>query len=206
MLRRQRMQLVFIKSLLDRLLAPWLLHFFLDRFDSLQLHNVLKIRKYVHFIKIASKFIFGFLCHFCFFFQPLVVVMTTAPLALFNKIIWSIAKSNGLEGQGILAFYAAVGLWNTFFVCIYAFFNMSKLMKFSSRSTEEIFSNFITIAFIKDSTTVIVETFQDHYWKEECIHPAYNHNNTVSLDLQKSVQLFMYYLFSEIICTVCLKG
>ena len=142
---------------------------------------------------------------FAFFSQPLVVVMTTAPLALFNKIIWSIAKSNGLEGQGILAFYAAVGLWNTFFVCIYAFFNMSKLMKFSSRSTEEIFSNFITIAFIKDSTTVIVETFQDHYWKEECIHPAYNHN-TVSLDLQKSVQLFVYYLFSEIICTVCLKG
>ena len=77
--------------------------------------------------------------------QPLVVVMTTAPLALFIKTIYTIAEDFEID---FLAFYGAIGLWNTFFLTIYSAFNMSVLMKFSSRSTEEIFSNFITIAFI----------------------------------------------------------
>lgn len=97
--------------------------------------------------------------------QPLVVVMTTAPLALFIKIIYSIATEFDID---FLAFYAAIGLWNSFFLFLYSFFNMSVLMKFSTRSTEEIFSNFITIAFITDSTKNMVKTFQKHYWSEEC--------------------------------------
>jgi len=97
--------------------------------------------------------------------QPLVVVMTTAPLALFIKIIYSIATEFGID---FLAFYAAIGLWNTFFLFLYSFFNMSVLMKYSTRSTEEIFSNFITIAFIKDSTTSLAHTFRDNYWSENC--------------------------------------
>ena len=97
--------------------------------------------------------------------QPLVVVMTTAPLALFIKIIYTIALDFNID---FLAFYAAIGLWNTFFLFLYSFFNMSVLMKFSTRSTEEIFSNFITIAFIKDSTTSLVQTFNANYWPEEC--------------------------------------
>ena len=97
--------------------------------------------------------------------QPLVVVMTTAPLALFIKVIYSIAEEFEID---FLSFYAAIGLWNTFFVSIYSIFNMSVLMKFSTRSTEEIFSNFITIAFIKDSITNMVSTFKDNYWDEHC--------------------------------------
>ena len=97
--------------------------------------------------------------------QPLVVVMTTAPLALFIKIIYSISEDFGIN---FLAFYAMIGLWNTFFLVLYSFFNMSVLMKFSSRSTEEIFSNFITIAFITDSTKNMVKTFNDHYWADSC--------------------------------------
>lgn len=97
--------------------------------------------------------------------QPLVVVMTTAPLALFIKIIYTIAQDFEID---FLAFYAAIGLWNSFFLFLYSFFNMSVLMKFSSRSTEEIFSNFITIAFIKDSATNMVKTFHKHYWNDQC--------------------------------------
>ncbi len=91
--------------------------------------------------------------------------MTTAPLALFIKIIYSIASDFGIN---FLAFYAAIGLWNTFFLFIYSFFNMSVLMKYSTRSTEEIFSNFITIAFITDSTKNMVKTFNKHYWGDHC--------------------------------------
>ena len=97
--------------------------------------------------------------------QPLVVVMTTAPLALFIKIIYSIASDFGIN---FLAFYAMIGLWNTFFLILYSFFNMSMLMKYSSRSTEEIFSNFITIAFITDSTKNMVKSFNKNYWDPKC--------------------------------------
>merc|ERR1712223_2008745 len=101
--------------------------------------------------------------------QPLVVVMTTAPLALFIKTIYTIAEDNQIN---FLAFYAAIGLWNTFFLLLYSFFNMSRLMKYSSRSTEEIFSNFITIAFIVDSSKNMVKTFVHHYWSDACPHSA----------------------------------
>ena len=105
--------------------------------------------------------------------QPLVVVMTTAPLALFIKTIYTIAEDFEID---FLAFYGAIGLWNTFFLTIYSAFNMSVLMKFSSRSTEEIFSNFITLAFIVDSTKNMVKTFNKHYWDPKC----YDDGSTVS--------------------------
>ena len=120
---------------------------------------------------------FGALIFAIFAGQPLVVVMTTAPLALFIKIIYSISTDFGVP---FLPFYAAIGLWNTFFLFLYSIFNMSVLMKFSSRSTEEIFSNFITIAFIKDSTTSMVKTFNQHYWHENCDLPL-NHTETKEL-------------------------
>ena len=113
--------------------------------------------------------------------QPLVVVMTTAPLALFIKTIYSIAEDFEID---FLAFYGAIGLWNTFFLTIYSAFNMSVLMKFSSRSTEEIFSNFITIAFIVDSTKNMVKTFGKHYWDPKCYGDgshAVNHTGNESI-------------------------
>merc|ERR1719367_1811935 len=101
--------------------------------------------------------------------------MTTAPLALFIKIIYTISLDFNID---FLAFYAAIGLWNTFFLFLYSFFNMSVLMKFSTRSTEEIFSNFITIAFIKDSTESMVETFNKHYWNPICAEDLTSDNFT----------------------------
>lgn len=49
------------------------------------------------------------------------------------------------------AMYAAVGLWNGFFLIIYSLFGFSKLMKWCTRSTEEIFALFIVVAFISDA-------------------------------------------------------
>lgn len=49
------------------------------------------------------------------------------------------------------AFYCCVGLWSSFFTAIYALFDMSRLMKWSTRSTEEIFALFISIAFCVDA-------------------------------------------------------
>ena len=47
--------------------------------------------------------------------------------------------------------YAAVGLWNGLFLVSYSLFGFSKLMKWCTRSTEEIFALFIVVAFITDA-------------------------------------------------------
>ncbi|KFM77796.1 Sodium bicarbonate transporter-like protein 11, partial [Stegodyphus mimosarum] len=74
--------------------------------------------------------------------------MTTAPLSLYTKVIFNICQDFQLNFH---AMYACVGLWNTFFLIIFSIFDVSRIMKWSTRSTEEIFSLFISIAFIVDA-------------------------------------------------------
>ena len=97
--------------------------------------------------------------------QPLVVVMTTAPLVLFTKIILLVARDFKFE---FLPFFAMVGIWNSFFLIIYAVFNLSVLMKFSSRATEETFGNFISIALTVDALKHLAASFDTHYNNEAC--------------------------------------
>jgi len=97
--------------------------------------------------------------------QPLVVVMTTAPLVLFTKIIDLVAAD---FGYAFLPFFAMVGIWNSFFLIIYAVFNLSILMKFSSRATEETFGNFISIALTVDAMKHLAKSFVTNYDNEVC--------------------------------------
>merc|ERR1719474_1631526 len=118
--------------------------------------------------------------------QPLVVVMTTAPLVLFTKIILLVADQNGFT---FLPFFAMVGIWNSFFLILYAVFNLSVFMKFSSRATEETFGNFISIALTVDAMKHLATSFHLNYSNQECdkidSHPIrpvshdHDHNDTV---------------------------
>lgn len=80
--------------------------------------------------------------------QPLVIIMTTAPLCLYAKVVYNICEDFNLNFH---AMYACVGLWTSFFLIIYAAFDVSRLMKWCTRSTEEIFALFISIAFAVDA-------------------------------------------------------
>lgn len=86
--------------------------------------------------------------------------MTTAPLCLYIKVIYGICEGFGLNFH---AMYACVGLWNTFFLVFYAVFDVSRLMKWCTRSTEEIFALFISIAFV-------VDAFRDVYKSKTLPH------------------------------------
>merc|ERR1719242_761565 len=97
--------------------------------------------------------------------QPLVVVMTTAPLVLFTKIIILVANDFDYP---FLPFFAMVGIWNSFFLIIYAVFNLSTLMKFSSRATEETFGNFISIALTVDAVKHLAASFSANYDNVAC--------------------------------------
>ena len=47
--------------------------------------------------------------------------------------------------------YACVGLWCQFFLIVYSFTELSNVMRYATRSTEEIFSLFICVAFIVEA-------------------------------------------------------
>ena len=66
------------------------------------------------------------------------------------------------------ALYTSVGLWNAVYVILYAITNANKLMKYSTRSTEEIFALFICIAFTVDAVKDAVKDFQKNYLTEDC--------------------------------------
>ncbi|XP_040103770.1 sodium bicarbonate transporter-like protein 11 isoform X7 [Oryx dammah] len=93
--------------------------------------------------------------------QPLVVLLTTAPLALYINVIRGICDDYNLDFS---TFYAWTGLWNSFFLTLYALFNLSLVMSLFKRSTEEIIALFISITFILDAIKGTVKIFQKYYY------------------------------------------
>nr|XP_030703377.1 sodium bicarbonate transporter-like protein 11 isoform X5 [Globicephala melas]XP_030703378.1 sodium bicarbonate transporter-like protein 11 isoform X5 [Globicephala melas]XP_030703379.1 sodium bicarbonate transporter-like protein 11 isoform X5 [Globicephala melas]XP_030703382.1 sodium bicarbonate transporter-like protein 11 isoform X5 [Globicephala melas] len=109
----------------------------------------------------------GGLLYALFSGQPLVVLLTTAPLALYIHVIRGICDDYNLDFS---TFYAWTGLWNSFFLALYALFNLSLVMSLFKRSTEEIIALFISITFVLDAVKGMVKIFQKYY----CGH---NHGN-----------------------------
>ncbi|XP_015262004.1 PREDICTED: sodium bicarbonate transporter-like protein 11, partial [Gekko japonicus] len=102
----------------------------------------------------------GGLVYALFSGQPLVVLLTTAPLALYINVIQGICDDYQLDFG---AFYACIGLWNSFFLLLYSLFNCSLLMKLFKRSTEEIIALFISVTFVLDAVKGIVKIFEKYY-------------------------------------------
>ncbi|XP_057168617.1 solute carrier family 4 member 11 isoform X3 [Ursus arctos] len=64
-------------------------------------------------------------------------------------------------------FYAWTGLWNSFFLALYALFNLSLIMRLFKRSTEEIIALFISITFMLDAVKGMVKIFQKYYYDHD---------------------------------------
>ncbi|XP_063165670.1 solute carrier family 4 member 11 isoform X2 [Candoia aspera] len=75
-------------------------------------------------------------------------------------VIKGICSDYNLEFR---AFYAWVGLWNSFFLMLYSLFNFSLVMKLFKRSTEEIIALFISITFVLDAIKGITKVFTNYY-------------------------------------------
>ncbi|NXK88722.1 S4A11 protein, partial [Formicarius rufipectus] len=103
----------------------------------------------------------GGLLYSLFSGQPLVVLLTTAPLALYINVIRGICDDYHLDFS---AFYAWTGLWNSFFLVMYSLFNFSLLMKLFKRSIEEIIALFISITFVVDAIKGIYKVFETYYY------------------------------------------
>ncbi|XP_004634378.2 sodium bicarbonate transporter-like protein 11 isoform X1 [Octodon degus] len=109
---------------------------------------------------IMGQSIGGFL-YAIFSGQPLVILLTTAPLAIYTQVIRIICDDYNLDFN---AFYAWTGLWNSFFLALYAFFNLSLVMSLFKRSTEEIIALFISITFVVDAVKGMVKIFWKYYY------------------------------------------
>ncbi|XP_028734413.1 sodium bicarbonate transporter-like protein 11 isoform X1 [Peromyscus leucopus] len=103
----------------------------------------------------------GGLLYALFSGQPLVILLTTAPLAIYIQVIRVICDDYNLDFN---SFYAWTGLWNSFFLALYAFLNLSLLMNLFKRSTEEIIALFISITFVLDAVKGMVKIFWKYYY------------------------------------------
>uniref|UniRef100_A0A3Q3Q4Q7 Bicarbonate transporter-like transmembrane domain-containing protein n=1 Tax=Monopterus albus TaxID=43700 RepID=A0A3Q3Q4Q7_MONAL len=92
--------------------------------------------------------------------SPLVIPLTTAPLAIFISVIRGICDDYDLDFP---SFYACIGLWNCLFLILGGIFNVSLLMKLFKRSTEEVIALFISIAFVVDAVKGTVKIFHRYY-------------------------------------------
>lgn len=79
------------------------------------------------------------------------------------SVIHRISEDYDLD---FFALYACVGLWSQFFVILYANTELSNIMRFATRSTEEIFSLFIAVAFVVEAFKAIhlSKFFRFHFW------------------------------------------
>lgn len=97
--------------------------------------------------------------------QPLIVVMTTAPLCIYVKVIYQVSQDFETDFG---AFYACVGLWMAFFLVLMSLSNSSNLMKYCTRSTEDIFALFTAFAFGSDGVKEAIRSFNKYYWEPDC--------------------------------------
>jgi sodium borate transporter 11 len=82
-------------------------------------------------------------------------------------VIYSICEDFQLD---FYAMYGCVGLWSSFFLVLYSLFDVSRLMRWSTRSTEEIFALFISIAFCVDAFRDTVKSKSFIY---SSLHPPF---------------------------------
>uniref|UniRef100_A0A915JTP2 Bicarbonate transporter-like transmembrane domain-containing protein n=1 Tax=Romanomermis culicivorax TaxID=13658 RepID=A0A915JTP2_ROMCU len=111
--------------------------------------------------------------------QPMIILMTTVPISIYVKIIFDISKEAesinyqmGVEGRNhthlFFGMYACVGLSAQFFVLLYACTELSNIMRFATRSTEEIFSLFMAVALVVEAGKALRKEFSTNYNSPFC--------------------------------------
>ncbi|XP_036273867.1 solute carrier family 4 member 11 isoform X2 [Pipistrellus kuhlii] len=135
----------------------------------------------------------GGLLYALFSGQPLVVLLTTAPLALYTHVIRGICDDYSLDFN---TFYAWIGLWNSFFLAIYALFNLSLIMSLFKRSTEDIIALFISITFVLDAVKGMIKIFQKNYYGGSGNHYVGRNSLLSLLDLGTSLNTSFHTAFN----------
>lgn len=97
--------------------------------------------------------------------QPLVVLLSTAPLAITIKLVFEISVAESIQFAGL---YAWVGIFNSIFLIIFGIMNLPRtFLRHSSPFLCETFGLFISIALAFDAIKALVDEFRAHYSQGE---------------------------------------
>ncbi|EFO89667.1 CRE-ABTS-2 protein [Caenorhabditis remanei] len=92
--------------------------------------------------------------------QQLLILSTTAPLSIYIAVIYQVAQTNGWD---FFQMYASVGIYAMGILILSSVLQLASLMKFTTRSTEEIFSVFIALALVIKVIMAIVHVYTHGY-------------------------------------------
>ncbi|KAF7199606.1 solute carrier family 4 member 5 [Nothobranchius furzeri] len=95
---------------------------------------------------------------FCLFSgQPLIILSSTGPILIFEKLLYEFSKNNGID-------YMELRLWIGIHSCLQCLIlvasDASYIIKYMTRFTEEGFSSLISFIFISDAIKKMVSTFK----------------------------------------------
>ncbi|XP_078105803.1 electrogenic sodium bicarbonate cotransporter 4 [Sander vitreus] len=95
---------------------------------------------------------------FCLFSgQPLIILSSTGPILIFEKLLFEFSKNNGID-------YMELRLWIGMHSCLQCFLlvatDASYIIKYMTRFTEEGFSSLISFIFISDAIKKMVGSFK----------------------------------------------
>ncbi|XP_011477870.1 electrogenic sodium bicarbonate cotransporter 4-like [Oryzias latipes] len=127
---------------------------------------------------------------FCLFGgQPLIILSSTGPILIFEKLLFEFSKNNGID-------YMELRLWIGIHSCLQCFIlvasDASYIIKYMTRFTEEGFSSLISFIFISDAIKKMVGSFKYYpintdfkpdyvtTFKCECLAPDPNNSSSVS--------------------------
>ncbi|CAI5455503.1 unnamed protein product [Caenorhabditis angaria] len=92
--------------------------------------------------------------------QQLLILSTTAPLSIYIAVIYQIAEFNNWP---FFQMYTAVGIYAMAILILAAIFQLASLMKFTTRSTEEIFSLFISVTLVIKVIMAVIKVYIHGY-------------------------------------------
>ncbi|NXP75463.1 S4A8 protein, partial [Ramphastos sulfuratus] len=120
--------------------------------------------------------------------QPLTILGSTGPILVFEKIIYHFCKDHSLS---YLSLRACIGLWTTFFCMVLVVTDISCLVRYVTRFTEETYASLICLIFIYEALEKLLhlqETYPVHIPSKldslttygcKCVAPTHPSNETL---------------------------
>ncbi|KAK6166324.1 hypothetical protein SNE40_023048 [Patella caerulea] len=90
--------------------------------------------------------------------QPMNILGSTGPMLVLEKIIYNFCVDNGWE---FMTFRCWVGIWTAGFLLLIVMFDLSALVKYITRFTEESFACLIALIFIYEAFLKLIEISHD---------------------------------------------
>lgn len=88
--------------------------------------------------------------------QPLTILGGTGPIVIFTGLLYVTCESAGID---FLPTYAWVGVWSGVLLIICAVTDLSYLMKYFTRFTDEIFAALVAVIFIVEAVKEVIYSF-----------------------------------------------